>query len=342
MRLKSAIVFLCSLVASLLKAQTDTAKIKSYADQVMVRVNLDTNIENYIFTEGPEDKPIETIFSINNKTRASFSIDYRIISATISFTPGFLPGNNDDELKGSSSYADLRFRFFPKKFIQTVYYKNVKGFYMENMSDFFPDWREGKDPYLQFPDLRVQSFGGSTAYVLKDNFSLKSIYTQGEWQKESRGSWVPVVDYDLSVFRDIIEGKKSKENQYSFGASMGYFYNWVPGAGKKVNIAPNISLGLGGMFSSSWDILDNGAKANKQNTQYLTLKFAAGLHIGYNTDHFLFGGKFNVTAYAYNEKDNQNVQNNNIYGLLYIGYRFPPPKVIKRNYDRVQKKIPIL
>ncbi|KFF22543.1 DUF4421 family protein [Chryseobacterium sp. JM1] len=339
---KSAAVLLFFLVTVMAKAQIDTAKIKSYADQVMVRINLDTNIEKYVYTEGPEDKALETILTINNKTRASFSIDYRIISATISFTPNFLPGNNDDELKGSSSYADFRFRFFPKKFIQTVYYKNVKGFYMENMKDFFPEWREGIDPYLQFPDLRIQSFGGSTAYVMKNDFSLKSIYTQGEWQKESRGSWVPFVDYDLSIFRDILNGQKSKETQYSFGANMGYFYNWVLGAKKRVNISPNVSLGLGGMFSSSWDIRGDGTKFNKENTQYLTIRFATGLHIGYNTDRILFGGKFNVNASAYNEKNDQTVQNNNLYGLLYIGYRFPPPKVVERNYDKIQKKIPVL
>ncbi|STD12673.1 DUF4421 family protein [Chryseobacterium carnipullorum] len=210
------------------------------------------------------------------------------------------------------------------------------------MKDLDPDWREGKDPYLQFPDLRIQSFGGSTAYVMKKDFSLKSIYTQGEWQKESRGSWVPFLDYDLSIFRDILNGQKSKETQYSFGGNMGYFYNWVLGSKKRVNIAPNVSLGFGGMFSSSWDIRNDGTKFNKENTQYLIFKFATGLHIGYNTDRFIFGGKFNVNAYAYNEKYNQSVQNNNLYGLLYIGYRFPPPKVIQRNYDKIQKKIPIL
>ncbi|KMQ66651.1 hypothetical protein ACM46_03805 [Chryseobacterium angstadtii] len=339
---KSAVALLVSFIAFGVKAQVDSSKIKSYSDQVMVRVNFDTNIEKYVFTEGPEDSAEETILSINNKTRASFSIDYRIISATVSFTPSFLPGNNDNELKGSSSYTDFRFRFFPKRFIQTVYYKNVKGFYIENMKDLFPEWREGKDPYFQFPDLRVQSFGGSTAYVLKKDFSLKSIYTQGEWQKESRGSWVPFVDYDFSVFRDILEGQKSKEKQYSFGANMGYFYNWVLGARKRVNIAPNVSLGFGGMFSSSWDIRGDGTKFNKENMQYLTFRFATGLHIGYNTDRFLFGGKFNMNAYAYNEKENRSVQNNNMFGLLYIGYRFPPPIVVKRNYDKVQKKIPIL
>ncbi|REC72168.1 hypothetical protein DRF60_20350, partial [Chryseobacterium elymi] len=68
---KSAAAFLFSLLTVWVNAQIDTTKIKSYADQVMIRVNLDTNIETYIFTEGPEDKSLETIFSINNKTRAS-------------------------------------------------------------------------------------------------------------------------------------------------------------------------------------------------------------------------------------------------------------------------------
>ncbi|AZB00743.1 hypothetical protein EG359_14490 [Chryseobacterium joostei] len=42
------------------------------------------------------------------------------------------------------------------------------------MQDLFPGWKEG-DPYMQFPDLRVQSFGGSTSYILNKNF----------WQKVS-------------------------------------------------------------------------------------------------------------------------------------------------------------
>ncbi len=44
-----------------------------------------------------------------------------------------------------------------------------KGFYIENMKELFPAWREG-DPYLQYPNLRVQSFGGSTSYILIKTF----------------------------------------------------------------------------------------------------------------------------------------------------------------------------
>jgi hypothetical protein len=37
------------------------------------------------------------------------------------------------------------------------------------MKEVFPEWKEGQ-PYMQFPDLRVQSFGGSTSYILNKNF----------------------------------------------------------------------------------------------------------------------------------------------------------------------------
>ncbi|MDR6463676.1 DUF4421 family protein [Chryseobacterium sediminis] len=335
--LKTGSLVLFSLFGAQGKAQSDTTNTKSYADQVMIRVNLDTNIENYVFSSGEGKNAFEMDLSINNKTKTSFSIDYRIISATVSFAPRFLDGNNDDEMKGESSYTDFSFRFFPGRFIQNVYYKNVSGFYVENMKDLYPEWQEGRDPYIQFPDLRVQTFGGSTSYILNKNFSARSIYTQGEWQYKSSGSWVPFVDYDLTVFRNKIDGVKSKETQYNIGGNIGYFYNWV--IGKNVNISPYLAAGIGGKFSSYRD-LDNGG--SKENAQYATIRMQGGLHIGYNTDRFLFGGKMNFNTHAYDQKNNQTIENNNLYGLLYIGYRFAPPKVVKNTYDKIQKKIPVL
>ena len=44
----------------------------------------------------------------------------------------------------------------------------------------------------------------------------------------------------------------------------------------------------------------------------------------------------NFRAYTY-QKNGETVENNNLYGLLYIGYRFAPPKVVKNTYDKVKK-----
>lgn len=341
MKPKAICIFLLGLIYTHAEGQTDSTNIKSYVNQVMIRVNLDTNLENFTYSEvNGEDVIKELIVSVNNKTKASLSVDYRSISATISFTPRFFPGNNDNELKGKSSYTDFRFRFFPKRFVQTVYYKNVKGFYVENTQDLIPDWQEGKDKYIQFPDLRVQTFGGSTSYVLKKDFSLKSIYTQGEWQRNSKGSFVPFLDYDLTIFRDIVEGRKSKEYQYNIGANIGYFYNWV--IADKVSVAPYLTIGVGGKFTSFRDTQEDGSKGLKEKSQYAVVRGSGGLHIGYNSDRFLFGGKLNFNATAYDERDNYTVENNNIYGLIYIGYRFAPPKAVKNTYDKIQKQVPIL
>ncbi len=203
------------------RAQEDSAKIISYEDRVMIRATADTNIESYTFyTEGNQK---ETVLSINNKIKTSVSVDYRIISATLSFAPKFISSNKYNPLKGNSAYTDFTVRFFPKRLTQTLYYKNVKGFYVENMQDILPGWQKNKDAYIQFPDLRVQTFGGSTAYALNKDFSVKSIYTQGEWQTKSRGSWTPFLDYDYTIFSDTIAGQKSKETQINIGANMGYF-----------------------------------------------------------------------------------------------------------------------
>ncbi len=333
---KGVFVLLFFLLITQINAQTDTTDIKSYADQVMIRANLDTNIESYIFKEGDKGNEKLQVFSINNKTKISLSIDYRIISATLSFSPKFFSENKDNNLKGNSSYTDFSVRFFPKRIIQTLYYKKVKGFYIENMKDNFPDWKEG-DPYLQFPNLTVQSFGGSTAYIFNENFSARSIYTQGEWQKKSSGSWVPFLDYDLTIFRDKVAEQDLKETQYKIGANMGYFYNWV--LGKNVNISPYLALGLGGKFSTYRDVRGDGTI---KNAQYITLRMEGGLSIGYNTDRFLFGGRMNFSAYTYNQNRDRAVQSNSVYGLLYIGYRFAPPRVVADTYNKIQKKIPVL
>ncbi|WP_276963417.1 DUF4421 family protein [Chryseobacterium sp.] len=327
---KAGLSILFSLFVLQVKAQSDTLNIKSYAEQVMIRLNLDTNLEKYILSQGKNDK-IE--LSINNKTRTSVSVDYRVISATISFSPKFIPGNNEDDLKGKSSYTDLSFRFFPKRFIQNIYYKKVKGFYVENMKDFIPDWKE-TDAYLQFPDLKVLSFGGTTSYVLNKNFSAKSIYTHSEWQKKSSGSWIPYLDYDVSFFTNTINEVKNKEVQYKIGGNMGYFYNWI--IKDKVNIAPYLSVGLGGQFSSSTE-----ENKKKENEQFVTLRMEGGLHVGYNSEHLLFGARMSFKTYTY-QKNQEAVENNNLYGLIYLGYRFAPPRVVKNTYDKVQKKIPVL
>lgn len=335
------IYFLFYISCSAVGAQTkpDSIKIISYEDQVMVRANFDTNIEDFVLHDTEEGTFAKTNLSINNRINTSLSLDYRFISTSISFAPGFIPGNNDNDLKGKSTYTDFKIRFFPKRFIQTMYYKNMTGFYIKNTQDLVPGW-QGGNGYITFPDLKIQSFGGSTAYSFNKDFSLKSIYYQREWQKESNGSLVPSLEYDLTYFKNKIDYLKSREIQYNLGINIGYYYNWV--VIDKVNIAPFVFAGVGGKWSHYREDNADGTESPEENSKYFTKKFGSGIHIGYNSERFMFGGKLNYTSYRYKQDPASQVQNNNVYGLLYIGYRFSPPEAVKENYDKLQKKVPIL
>ncbi|WP_162143846.1 DUF4421 family protein [Chryseobacterium daeguense] len=320
--------------------KADSTKIISYEDQIMVRVNFDTNIEDFVLSSKEEGQSYKTKISLNSNTNMSFSVDYRIISLSLGFAPSFIPGNNDNNLKGKSSYTDFKIRLFPGKFIQTLSYKNMKGFYLKNMGDIDPDWQEGRDPYIQFPELRIQRFGGTTAYSFNKDFSLEGIYYQREWQKESNGSLVPSLDYDLTYFRNKVDDLKSKETQFNLGLNLAYYYNWL--ITDKINFSPFAFAGIGGKWSGYQEDMPDGGKSEKENNKYFTHNFGGGIHIGYNTDRFLFGGKLNYTSYNYKEDSESTLHNNNVYGLIYIGYRFAPPKAVKNTYDKIKNKVPIL
>jgi hypothetical protein len=59
------------------------------------------------------------------------------------------------------------------------------------------------------------------------------------------------------------------------------------GARKKVNIAPSFALGL----EENFPAIKISRTMEREPMQYLTLRMEGGLHVGYNTDRFLFGGK---------------------------------------------------
>lgn len=314
--------------------KNDSLNLISYNDLVGIRANFDTNVENYIFDNREQNSRVDLF--INNKTKASIGIDYKFISASISFAPAFFPGNNQDYLKGESTYTDIKLQLFPGRILQQVRYKDVKGFYIENTQDFLSDWQKGKDPYIQLPGFRVQTFGGSTAYFFNKNFSLKATLFQREWQTLSAGSLVPSLDYDLTYLSNRTREDNSRERQFNVTGNLSYYYNFV--ITPKVNISPYVSAGIGSKFSKFRN--EDPDKVNV-NT-FFTHQYAAGVQAGYNIKRFFYGTRFNFSSYNYRDDDNATINNNNFYGLVFIGFRFAPPKTVEKVYDKIQEKIPIL
>jgi len=177
------------------KREIDSTYILSFVDKIIVKVNIDTQLESFTIRSNNEpDIKIAT----NNQIRLNLSLDYEFIGASIGFSPKFIPGNNDDNLKGKSSFIDYKFRFFFGNWTQEIQYRRNEGFYVENTNDFQTNWISGRDPFIQFSDLKSILWRGSTSYVLNPNFSLRNVVYNTEWQLKSAGSFVPTLKYNFT------------------------------------------------------------------------------------------------------------------------------------------------
>ncbi|SMC37154.1 DUF4421 family protein [Moheibacter sediminis] len=325
-----ALILQINLISIVYAQNSDSIKFISYKEKIMLKVNLDTQTEEFVLSNQNDIYKL----ALNNKIKLGLSIDYEFISAIISFTPNFLPGNNDDQSKGKSSFTDLKFRFFPGRFIQTFHYKRLKGFYLKNTREFIANWQEENNTYLKFPDLKSTTFGGSTSFVFRPEFSLKSLLYQREWQKYSAGSLVPSVNYDLTFLTDDFGTFTGTERELDLSLDLAYYYNWV--IAEKFTVAPYAYTGAGVRFTK---YRQQGEINSVEKNKYFTYEFGTGIYLGFNSDKFLFGGRLNYASFNYKPDENR-FTDNSLYGLIFVGYRFNPPKKVENIYEKVEEKNP--
>ncbi|MBF4470644.1 MULTISPECIES: DUF4421 family protein [Flavobacterium] len=314
------------------KKERDSSKFVFYPDEILIRTNLSTQTDSQIL----EDKNGGNLdLETNNNYKVFLSADYKFIGFSYGFYPQFIGGNKDEDVKGKSKFSEYNFRFFLGKWLQTVDYSRIKGYYIANTQDFLPDWKPDIAPYIQFPDLKITKYGMSTSYIFNPNFSLKSITSFTEWQKESAGSFIPTLIYDykkISLETDIL---KTYQNEYDVSVGIGYFYNFI--IHKKFYVAPNLTTALGVKFLNS--TTDELGIQKKEKHDYFLTTLTGGLRLGYNSDRILFGVNFNFNSSFYNESKNQVVSNGGSFGLLYFGYRFDAPKFISKPVNKIGYKL---
>lgn len=313
-------------------SKKDTVNFTYYPDKIMVRANVSTQTDTY-FLKSKESVNLKLI--PNNDYKLFFTVDYKFIGFSYGFVPKIFGANNDNDLKGKSSFSDYNFRLFLGKWLQNFNYSKVRGYYVENMADFVPDWQEGKDPYLQFPNLKDETFGMSTSYVFNPKFSLKSISSFTEWQKHSAGSFIPTFSYEYNRFSFDQEGLNSKEDNFNFRLGLSYFYNFI--ISEKFYIAPNFTPSIGIRFSRDNSIDDN-VRTIEKNT-FFTRFLEGGIKAGYNSNNILFGAGFNFNVNWYNEDSKSRTENDKVFGLLYFGYRFDAPNFIAKPIEKTEEKL---
>ena len=314
------------------KRQKDSTAIISYADKFVVKLNVDTQTDTYTLNnlDGTNLR-----IAPNNNYRLFLSLDYQFLGLSIGFAPTFFPGNNEDDLKGESSFSDFRFRAALGQWVQGFQISSIKGYYVENTGDFIPGWEEGVEPYIQISNLTNRIYGMSTSYVFNPNFSFRNVLYNTEWQKKSAGSFIPTLFYSYDPFSYELDEVKSKEDVFPVRLSLAYYYtivmqeNWF--------IASNLNPSLGVRFSKLKLTVND--IATQQNNTYFTTALEGGLQIGYASRKIVFGGGFTFDV-NWNDEDRLGaVENNKIYGLIYFGYRLNTPGFIDRAYNKFAKKI---
>lgn len=310
----------------------DTVNFIYYHDKIMVRANLSTQTDAYFLNnkKGPN-----LDLEINNYYKLFLSIDYKFIGFSYGFYPKFFGGNNDEDLKGKFSFSDYNFRFFLGRWIQTAQFSKAKGYYVANMSDFDPDWVEGKDPYIQFPDFKTLQYEMSTSYLFNPKFSLKSITSFTEWQQKSAGSFIPSLIYSYNRITSKTETLDGEQKEFDIRLAAGYYYNFI--IYKNFYIAPHLAPSIGVKFLNDKSI--SSGVENVEKETYLTQNLEGGLKMGFNSDRILFGASLNFNSSSYNEDKATAVTNDKVYGLLYFGYRFDAPEFISKPVEKVDEKM---
>ena len=123
----------------------------SYFDKILIKANASSQADQYALRD-PNGTDLQ--LRANNEFKTFLSLDYEFIGFSVGFTPRFLKANDDDLLKGHSSFTDYKVQLLPGQWLQTVAFKKTKGYYVENTGDFVPGWQKDQDPYLQLQRLK--------------------------------------------------------------------------------------------------------------------------------------------------------------------------------------------
>lgn len=294
------------------------------------------SINNYTESFEVLSDQIEYKIQPNTSYKLKLNAGYRFIAFSAAFSPGFIPGNNDDTRKGKSKVFSMGMTFYIKNWIQNVSFNRTKGFYLVNTADFVPNWDESSDDYIQFPELLYLGFYGHTAYKFNPNFSLKAITNQSEHQVKSAGSFIPLLSYKYYIVDNQVEltGQNSsqKTNNFEANLQLGYFYTLV--ISKRFYISGAAAGGGGFIYTKLLTRMPDGNYTN-QNTN-LILRFEGQLALGYQSERFFAGGQLINTWQKYTQTGSATaIVDDVITFQVFVGYRFRAPKFVKSSVENI-------
>ncbi|UYW00932.1 DUF4421 domain-containing protein [Flavobacterium agricola] len=290
-------------------AQQDTAQtyITTFKEKLVTSISVESNNDSFYisYKDDAATDASRIKFSPNSQMRLVGNVSYKILNFSFGFTPSFLKTNKELE-----SSKDIRFstRFSFKKWQQSITIIKQKGFLL----DF-------KDPSKYFfPELQSLKIGRTTSYVFNDKFSYKTLFNYNEWQKKSAGSFIANLAIYYTNLKSYDSNNPINSEIYSATISPAYYYNLV--INKRFLIGGGASLGAG--------LTSMDGEVNVLSELSMNAK------MGYNHKNFFSFFSYSGTSFFLNHT-NESYNNSFEFLKLEIGYRFDPPKKLKKIYHKI-------
>lgn len=311
----------------------DSTWIETPKDYTTLRVTQSTDVEKIGVLTDPNDVRL----SPNANSITGFHLAYKFVVIQFGLKLKFIPGNDDEVIRGKTKLRSFGFGFQHSHWIQSLNYTRTKGYYLENTVDYNKAWVEGM-PYIQFPDLVVNSYSGSTAYKVNDRYSVNAITVQTERQLRSAGSLMPSLLYRYYVVNDKRPNAASsqKSNNLEMILNAAYLYTLV--LKTDFYLSTGVSPGVGFTYTRLTTRFPSGPVLTNSIAPVVRLDGRLGL--GYNGKRF-FGGMFvSVFAGTYRQQNTTVVNyDNRITGLAFVGYRFNTPAFVKKQVKMMEEEM---
>lgn len=318
------------------QAQSDTinnpvkdAWIEKMSDKIAVDLSVNNSYET--FKVRAPSNPI--LLYPNTPNNLRLNVNYDFISLGIQFSPDFLPGNGDEEIKGETKAFQLSTALIFRHWFTDISYSKVQGYYLRNSSDFI-SWTDG-DAFLQFPDLNYEGISISSGYIHNPRFSLRSLTSQTERQLKSAGSFIPQIHMEYYAIDDE-SGSESIQNSNHLKLNVGPGYAYTLVHKQRFYASLGLTAGIGYLnsrISSRTALQDTVTRQDN-----LLFRWDGKAGIGYNGSKFYAGFFTNVSGTRY-KQENTTVINSEtkVFYHIFFGMRFKAPEFLKKGVNKVKK-----
>jgi hypothetical protein len=344
------IAFSLLLIASIACCAQDTTTMSTLIDSSHIPKNIwIEKMDKFVtakFTQSTNEDGLsvftnqnDILLTTNSKSTSKISANYSFVTLSFKFVPKFLPGNDDDNIKGSSKSGGFGVNLNFRHWQQALSYTRTQGYYLQNTSDYVPGWKEG-DPYIQFPHLVYKSFEGATAYSFNSKFSVNALTSQSERQLKSAGSFIPVLLYKYYIVDDQSElrpgGSKQKSNNLQMVLGAGYQHTFV--VKHSFYFSLGVTPGIGFVHSGITTTTDSASQKTKQTNTIA--RFDARTGLGYNGNRFFSGLYMTAFSSAGEEQHTAVISGESgVMFQLFVGYRFNAPKFLREKEKQMNDKM---